>query len=142
MQTPPLARSLGTAERLMRALLARELAREKLSFVDWTTLVFTHSAALTADQLATRQLAGHAVDDESEAHAAMDRLLGRGLLADAADGTLRHAAEGARVFAALGQSIDGITQALYGDLPRAELETTHQTLLEIASRASTLLATK
>jgi hypothetical protein len=142
MSIPPLTRSVGTAERAMRALLEREPARENLSFAQWTALVFTNAAPLSVAQIAQRQLAGHVVASESEARQAVDDLLGLGILANGGDGALQHTEKGRRVFASLSQSIEELTRSLYGDLPPTDIEATHRTLVEVANRANKLLAAK
>lgn len=58
MPTPPLTRSIGSAERALRALLERELSREHLSFAQWTALVFSSASPLSIAEIAQRQLAG------------------------------------------------------------------------------------
>jgi hypothetical protein len=139
MSTPPLTRSVGSAERAMRALLERELARENLSFAQWTALVFTSTSALSVAKIAQRQIAGHVVTGESETQTAIELLLGSGVLSGTPDEGLQHTEKGRGLFKSLSESIEQITNSLYGDLPPADLEATHRTLLEVASRANKLL---
>lgn len=136
MTTPPLSRTLGPAERALRALLDRELARERLSFPEWTALVFTRSSPLTNDEIARRQLAGYVVADASEAVAALVRA---GLLARDTDARLSQTEQGRRVFADISEAVEKVTEALWGDLPVADLEATHRTLAEVTARARSLL---
>ena len=142
MATPPLTRSIGSAERAMRSLLEHELARKQLSFAQWTALVFTSAAPLSAEHIVQRQLAGHVVASEPEARDAIAHLVARGALTGNADGSLQHSEEGRGLFTALSKSVEQITSALYGDLPEVDLEVTHRTLLEVAARANKLLAAK
>lgn len=142
MATPSLTRSIGTAERAMRALLERELARERLSFAQWAALVFSDATPVSAQQIVQRLLTGHVVANESQAQEAITNLVSLGVLTNNADETLQHSRKGRDLFAALSKSIEQITSALYGDLPEPELEATHRTLLEIAARANRLLAAK
>lgn len=142
MATPPLTRSIGSAERSMRALLDRELAHEGLSFSQWTALVFTSATPLSTQQIAQRQLAGHVVANESEAQAAVTDLLARDALSENAEGVLQHSERGHALFLGVSAAVERITSALYGDLPQADLETTHRTLLEVSARANKLLAAK
>ena len=142
MATPPLTRSIGSAERAMRALLERELARERLSFAQWTALVFTSAASLSPQQVGQRQLAGHAVASEAEAQDVIASLVALGALTNNANGSLQHSERGRGLFVSLSNSVERITSALYGDLPQVDLEATHRTLLEVAARANKLLAAK
>ena len=139
MTTPPLSRTLGPAERALRALLDRELARERLSFPEWTALVFTRSSPLTSDEIARRQLAGYVVADASEAHEAVAALIRAGLLARDTDARLSQTEQGRRVFADISEAVERVTEALWGDLPVADLEATHRTLAEVTARARSLL---
>jgi len=142
MTTPPLSRSIGSAERAMSALLKRELASKHLSFVQWTALVFTNSAPILVAEIVQRQLAGHVVANESEARHAVEDLIGLSLLTESTDKLLQHTEEGRGLFTHLSKSVERITNALYGDLPQTDLEATHRTLLEVATRANKMLAAK
>lgn len=53
---------------------------------------------------------------------------------------LMHTDKGSILFKELGGKVKDITQGLYGDLPSADLEATHRTLLEVAKRANSLLS--
>lgn len=140
MQTPPLTRSVGTAERAMRALLERQLEKENLSFGGWTALAFTSAGPLSAEQIVQRQIAGHTVSDASDGRRSVDALISAGQLAVDQAGMLAHTEKGAMLFRYLSAEIEGITQTLYGDLPAADLDATHRTLVEIGKRANSLLA--
>lgn len=142
MPIPPLTRSIGSAERALRALLERELSSEHLSFAQWTALVFSSAAPLSTAELAERQLAGHVVSSESETNQAIDGLLGCGALTLAPDGLLHHTEKGRGIFSKLSKSIEHITSNLFESLPQADLEATHRTLLAVADRAGRLLASK
>jgi hypothetical protein len=123
----------------MRALLERELLREHLSFPEWTALVFLNAAPLSVQQIAQRQLAGHVVAGESEAKASVAALISLGALSNTSEGLLRHSKSGRELFERLSKSVEQITSTLYGDLPQADLEATHRTLLEVAARTNKLL---
>lgn len=142
MSTPPLTRSIGSAERAMRALLERQLSSVSLSFAHWTALVFTDAAPLSVAQVAQRQLAGHVITSASEAEEIIEDLVGSGLLMAGPDGAFQHTEKGRQVFADLRKSVEDITSSLYGDLPAADLEVTHRTLVEVANRANRLLGAK
>lgn len=56
MQAPPVAPSIGAAERSMRALLERRRAPAGLSYPEWMTLVLTRTSRLASEQSTQRQL--------------------------------------------------------------------------------------
>jgi len=126
----------------MRALLERELAGRHLSFAHWTALVLTSSAPLSAAELARRQVAGHIVAGEAEGERSARDLIGLNLLCEGPERSLQHTAEGRRLFSSLSKAVEQITDALFGDLPRADLEITHRTLLDVATRATKMLSAK
>lgn len=140
MTTPALTRSIGAAERALRALLERELVNEQLTFAQWTALVFTRSAPLSKQQVVYQQFAGRIVASEPEAGETIADLVAIGALTDTDAGLLQHSAEGRDLFTRVGGAVERITGNLYGDLPPADLEATHRTLLEIVARAEKLLA--
>jgi DNA-binding MarR family transcriptional regulator len=124
----------------MRALLEQALQKTDLSFPDWTVLVFTNATPLSAEQVARRHLGGQVVTDAADTEKSIARLIKAGwLVADGDNIMLGHTEKGAALFRTLSDQIKEITQTLYGDLPHADLETTHRTLSEIARRASNLL---
>lgn len=139
MQTPPLTRSIGSAERSMRALLERKLQGANLSFLEWTTLVFSGTSSLSSEQVVQLQIGSRVAADAAEAHSAIDALLAAGFMARDPDNMLVKTRKGASLFATLSREIEKIAFALYGDLPIADLEATHRTLMELAKRASHLL---
>jgi hypothetical protein len=144
-----LTRHIGEAERNMRALLERLLDGAGLAFAEWTALVILDVASpLSTEELVRRQVGGR-VAPEDEARAAVDGLLGRGLISPAEgthgagygdDTRLAPTAAGETVYRSLRRSVDRITGDLYGDLPRADLEATRRTLEEIARRANARIA--
>jgi DNA-binding MarR family transcriptional regulator len=140
MQIPPLAQSVGSAERSMRALFELNLQEAKLSFPAWTALVFTNNSPLTFDQVAQRQISGHVVASAVDARREIDNLIEAGLIAADNANMLTHTDKGSAAFRELSGKVKEITQALYGDLPIEDLEATHRTLLEIAKRASARLS--
>ena len=139
MQIPPLTQSVGSAERSMRALLERHLQDAGLSFPAWTILVFTNASPLSVDQIAQRQISGHVVSNINEARLEVDHLMQVGLIEASESGALSHTDKGSALFNELSGKVKDITQSLYGDLPGADLEATHRTLLEISKRANGLL---
>lgn len=140
MQTPPLNQSVGSSERAMRALLERQLREADLSFPEWTALVFTNASPLMTDQVSQRQIDGHVVSNAEDSLTAIKKLVAAGMLSADESGLLSHTDTGSALFKRLSSKIKDITDALYGDLPVADLEATHRTLLEIAKRANSLLS--
>ena len=123
----------------MRALLERNLQSAELSFPAWTVLVFTNASPLTVEQIAQRQISGHVVSSINEARLEIDHLIQAGLIEASESGALSHTGKGFALFNELSGKVKDITQSLYGDLPGADLEATHRTLLEIAKRTNNLL---
>ena len=140
MQIPPLTQSVGSAERSMRALLERHLQDAGLSFPAWTVLVFTNTSPLSIEQVVQRQISGHVVSGADKSRQAIEQLINTGLITANASGMLTPTEKGSILFKDLSSKVKDITQALYGDLPGADLEATHRTLLEIARRANSLLS--
>lgn len=140
MQPPPLTHSIGAAERALRALLDSRLGRHGLAFPDWTVCVFLNAERLGPEVVAQRQLAGQIVASADESKASLRRLVAAGLVAAGDDGLLALTQSGMVLFSDLGTEVREFTQALFGDLPAADLEATRRTLLEITHRANTLLA--
>jgi DNA-binding MarR family transcriptional regulator len=134
---PPLTRSLGEAERTLRALLQTQLDEVDLSFPEWTTLVTLDVAGpLTRAELIERQLAGR-VAPADEAEAAVERLVASGLLV--AEPRLAPTEAGEALYRPLRQRVNGITQRIYAGLRSDDLATTQRTLDEIARRARDVL---
>jgi DNA-binding MarR family transcriptional regulator len=123
----------------MRALLEQKLQSANLSFAEWTVLAFS-AAPLSSSEVIQRQIAGHVVADAAGAQESIDSLVQAGFLATSQGDVLAHSDKGKSVFTHLSGEVEGITRRLYGDLPIADLEATHRTLMEIAKRANNLLA--
>jgi hypothetical protein len=136
MKSPPLTRSVGSAERSMRALLERKLQGANLSFLEWTTLVFSSASHLSSEQVVQQQIGSRVAADAAEAHSAISALVAAGFMAIDSDNMLVKTGKGAGLFATLSHEIEEIALTLYGDLPIADLEATHRTLMEITKRAS------
>lgn len=142
MATPPLTLSIGSAEHTMRALLERELTRDHMSFAQWTALVFTRDTPISIQEIMQRQLAGHIVTSENEAHGAIADLVATGTLSRNPDGSIQHSKTGRDLFDRVSSSVERIKNTLYGDLPEADLEAVHRVLLEITARADKLLTSR
>jgi len=140
-----LTRDIGQAERAMRALLDRPLKKARLSFPEWTALVFLDSAGpLPREDLVQRLIGGRVVPDAAAARATLDFLLSEGLVG--IDGSARDdvrlepTAAGEAVYGPLRQAVSLITDELYGNLPLGDIEATNRTLTEIVRRADARLA--
>lgn len=155
MTTTPLltGRDIGQAESALRALLDRVLDSAGLSYLDWTVLSIVGAAGtLARSELMRRQ--SDAIKIEAAAAAStVDHLRVSGLLdrvdgaragiaapGEADDERLTLSESGTAVYGALRQRVNGITSDLWSDLPRADLEITHRTLVAITSRANARLA--
>jgi DNA-binding MarR family transcriptional regulator len=151
--SPALTREIGQAERTLRALLERHLDQAGLSFPEWTVLVFLDTAGpLSAGELIQRQLDGH-VASERAARAAIDRLRSAGLLRQAEEvhgAEVRDGDDPARrlvptpaaeaVYRAVRQTVSGLTDQIFADLPLGDVEVTRRTLMAVIRRAGAQLA--
>jgi hypothetical protein len=124
----------------MRALLEQKLLRANLSFTEWTVLAFTSASPLNIEEVVQRLINGHVVTDASDAQKSIKNLVSASLITMNPGNVLTHSEKGITMFTHLNGEVEGITRTLFGDLPIADLETTHRTLLEIAKRANNLLA--
>lgn len=139
-QFPPIAQSLGSAERAMRALLDQHIRSASVSFPEWTALVFTSNGATTLQQITHRQVDGHVVASAAETQRVIDRMVASGLLSFDGAGVLLHTVSGAALFQGLSAKVKDTTQSIFSSLPPSDLEATHRTLLEISRQATALLA--
>jgi len=80
------------------------------------------------------------VSGADEARQAIEKLTEAGLIAANENDILTQTDKGSALFKELSGKVKNLTQTLYGDLPSADLEATHRTLLEIAKRANSLLS--
>ncbi|MBV1850139.1 hypothetical protein [Catellatospora tritici] len=126
---------LGQAERATRAVLDRLLDQAGTDFHRWVALNVTANAAepVPVAALAARMAAGLKIA-EPEAAAAIDRLVGAGLLAAAAGG-LTPTATGAQLYQRISAGIGEITTRLYGDIPAADLAVAGRVLQLVTARA-------
>jgi len=139
---PPLTRSIGQAERALRALLGEVLEPAGLSFPEWVALTSLGAGPMSRGELIRRLVAGR-VAEAPVAGAALDDLSARGLIAPVGEGqragALARTPAGEAVHRPLGQAVSALTVALYGDLPPDDLDVAHRTLTEIARRAGARL---
>jgi DNA-binding MarR family transcriptional regulator len=134
---PPLTRSLGEAERTLRALLQTELDEAGLSFPEWTTLVTLDVAGpLPRAELVERQIVGR-IAPADEAEAAIDRLVAAGLLVT--EPALARTEAGEALYRPLRHRVNELSLRIYAGLPPDDLATTQRTLDEIARRARDVL---
>jgi DNA-binding MarR family transcriptional regulator len=127
---------IGQAERGLDALLEPLLAEAKLSFTEWTTLIFLDAAEpMTADEVVDRHVASGVASREA-AGSAIDRLRSAGLIAPPdGPGRLSLTENGQGVLGRVRRAVDEIAGALFAGLPPADLEATHRTLVTVAQRA-------
>jgi DNA-binding MarR family transcriptional regulator len=139
---PPLTRDLGRAERLLRAVLHRELEQAHLEFSAWTVLATLGDGPRTEDALVA-SLAASRVGSAGDVGTAVRRLRTDGLVgADGLGGrpeSLALTPTGRAAFVAVRDRVRRRTTELYGDLPAADLEATRRTLVVIAERATAML---
>jgi DNA-binding MarR family transcriptional regulator len=138
--TPTLSgQDIGQAERATRAVLDALLAETDTPFVDWVVLnvLATGPGALARDVLAGRLTQGLKLDDAS-VEAAIDQVIGRGLVTDG--DLLRLTADGQALFQRISDGIRRIAERLYGDLPPEDLATAHRVLATVTQRANAELA--
>jgi hypothetical protein len=136
-----LPRVIGQTERALGAILEPLLTRAGLSFPEWTTLLFVDAPQpLAAAELVDRLVASRIATRDC-AEAALERLRSAGLLTTAADGSGMALTEaGEAVFRPVRRSVSEITEALFSELPRGDLDATHRTLTEVTRRATAHIA--
>ena len=130
---------LGETEKALNAILIRELDTVGLTEHQWIALQLTVTAGggLADEQLVGR-LAGALKRGTADAEARVHELVAAGLLApgdDDAQVTLTEA--GRKTHGSIRRAVAEITERLWGDLPRADLDTTGRTLATILERANT-----
>ncbi len=136
---PPLTQSIGQAENALRAVLDSLLARTGTTFVQWVTLnmLARSGTAVPQDQL-LRQISGALKLDVPAVLTTLGELATLGLVSTPPGDPARIelTALGDAQFQSLRQSIDSVTERLYGDLPMDDLATTHRVLGIVAERAN------
>jgi DNA-binding MarR family transcriptional regulator len=140
---PPLTQDLGRAERLLRAVLDRELRDSALAFPAWTVLATLGRGAQQEDAVVAA-LVGSRVGSTQDVRAALAQLRSDGQVVATASGTgperLSLSPEGERTFSAVRDRVGRRTAELLGDLPAADLDATRRTLTTVADRATAMLA--
>jgi DNA-binding MarR family transcriptional regulator len=131
---------LGETEKALNAILLRELSAHGLTEHQWITLQLTIAAGgtVTHTQLIDR-LAGALKLGTTHAEERVDELVAGALLTyvdDEGDGLVRVTEAGRQIHGRVRGAVAQITGRLWGDLPRAELETTGRTLTIILERAN------
>jgi DNA-binding MarR family transcriptional regulator len=141
--TPTLTgQDIGQAERATRAVLDALLAETDTTFHQWVILnVMTGAASpVELDPLVQRLTHGLKIDRPT-ALGAIDGVVAKGLVSRSRQPVrLTLTPAGDARFRAVRQGIDQITHRLYGDLPPADLATTHRILTIVTDRANAELA--
>jgi len=141
MCRPPIltSRSIGLAEKALRALLTRALRETSLDYQRWVALKLV---ADSASPMALATLVGQLKDflklDEATALAAVNDLRAQGLIeaGDNLSATLR----GRALFARLCDETGEISREIYSGLDPDDLAATHRVLSAVTARANRLLA--
>ena len=128
---------LGETEKALNAILIRELDAAGLTEHQWITLQLTVAAggSLALEQLMGR-LAGALKRGTVEARARVDELMAAGLLAPRAGDSVALTEAGREIHGGIRRVVGEVTDRLWGDLPRADLDTTGRTLATILKRAN------
>lgn len=137
--TPTLPQSIGQAESALRALLGSVLTKARTTFLQWVTLsLIARGASAVLQKDLVRQVAGARKVDEATVVATLDELIALGfIVVQPGDPTrIELTAAGNAHFHALRQSIDTVTDRLYGDLSMDELTTTRRVLGIVTERAN------
>jgi hypothetical protein len=132
---------LGETEKALNAILIRELTASGLTEHQWITMQLTVAGGgtIAREQLVGR-LSGALKLGTTYAEERADELVRAGLLTyvdDKGDGPVRVTEAGRQVHGRVRGAVAEITARLWGDLPRADLDTTGRTLAAILERANT-----
>ena len=137
--TPPLTQSIGQAENALRAILNSLLGNTGTTYAQWVTLnVLARSgSAVQQDQL-LHQVSGALKLDAQAVLATLGELETLGLvnMPPGDPARVELTTLGNAQIRSLRQSINSVTERLYGDLPMEDLETTHRVLGIITERAN------
>ena len=137
--TPPLTQSIGQAENALRAVLDSLLGKTGITYVQWVTLnmLVRGGSAVQQDQL-VRQISSALKLDMPTVLATLGELAALELVATPPGDPARVELTtlGDVQFHSLRQSINSITERLYGDLPMDDLATTHRVLGIVTERAN------
>jgi len=145
MPAANISRVLGGAERAMRALLERKLEGAKISFPQWTVLVFAQgTASLTKQQLTHAMIQGHVASTGLEAETAIDALAARYLLEITQDFTTKESfyrlsASGRELFDPLRADVAATVALVTEGLSPEDLVAAERVLVEISQRANEAL---
>jgi DNA-binding MarR family transcriptional regulator len=132
---PSLSIDIGQAERTLRGLLDRQLQAAGLSFPEWTTLTAVRGAGSTSvADLVERQLQGRVTSAQAAAQT-VSQLRARGLLSPSPDDRVTLTDTGEALYAPLAQTVSGLTQQLWGDLPADDIDAARRILAEVTRRA-------
>jgi DNA-binding MarR family transcriptional regulator len=137
--TPTLTQSIGQAENALRAVLDSLLAETGITFVQWVALnlIARGGSAVQQEQL-VGQISGALKLDQPTVPATLGELTTLGLITTPPGDPARIelTTAGDAQFHSLRQSIDSVTERLYGDLPVDDLATTRRVLGIVTERAN------
>lgn len=127
---------IGQAERATRAVLDRLLAETETRFTTWVVLntLATIGGSLDRAELRGRLVVGLKIP-EAEATAIVDTVASAGLAMDGPD-EVHLTDAGSALFQRIREGIAGITERLYGGLPKEDLQTAHRVLATVTARAN------
>jgi DNA-binding MarR family transcriptional regulator len=136
--TPPLTQSIGQAENALRAVLDRLLAETGTTFVQWVTLnMIARSGSAVQHEQLVRQIEAALKLEEPTVLATLGELSALGLLTPPGEAArVELTTVGDAQFQRLHQSIDSVTERLYGDLPMDDLVATRRVLGIVTERAN------
>jgi DNA-binding MarR family transcriptional regulator len=128
---------LGETEKALNAILIRQLDAAGLNEHQWITLQLTVAAggSLARDQLVGR-LAGAIKHGTADAQARVAELVAAGLLSRGDEDKVAITDAGRETHRGIRRAVEELTVRLWGDLPRADLDTTGRTLATILERAN------
>lgn len=135
---PPITRVIGTAERHLQALLARELNAAGLSFGEWTVLTFLSAGPLAAGEVKRRLAAGQIAVGAAGAKL-LERMTERQLI-EPNDGVLSATAAGQQCVSPVRDRVGQIVGTLLDGVDADDLAATTRTLNLLAERAGAALA--
>ena len=131
---------IGQAEKTLNAILERHLSGAGLSEPQWITLTLAVMGGdpIGRDQLA-RRVASAAKFSEADVQTRITELADARLL-DVADDAVAVTDGGKQLHARIRATNNELTERLWGDLPRADLDTAGRVLAVVLERANAELA--
>lgn len=136
INSPPITRYIGEAERTLQALLQRQLQKAGLSFPQWVALTILSGAPLTREGLARAIADARLVLPGSEM-GVVDDLVAEDFVALGQNLTITR--KGLDLFQPLRDNVRGISSGLLADVSSDDLIVTRRVLETLTSRAAELL---